>query len=122
MFDFPCCMTQGNNALIIWISINLVHVTVISHHKLINSHTYVSSLKNSLFLSTESCYFIYLFFFFEAWGQILRSMFCLVRPNQVSRLSVDTSAGIHLLACYSFLNLYVLLIVTVGFCHLKLLL
>lgn len=44
MSDFPCSMTQGKNALVIWTSI----VTVVSHHKLINFH--LCQLPEDLFI------------------------------------------------------------------------
>lgn len=115
MFDFPCSMTQGKNALIILASTTLIYVIVICHHKLINFHTHISSLKTSLFLITESCFFK---------RHIARSQnlcFTLWGPAKLQQASlwIPVLSSIWLVS-YTLLNLYVLFMVTICFYHLKL--
>lgn len=115
MFDFQCCMTQGKNALIIWASTTLVHVTVICCHKLINFHTHISSLKTSLFLIAKSCFFK---------RHIARSQnlcFTLWGPAKLQQASpwILVLSSIWLVS-YTLLNMYVLFMGTTCFYHLKL--
>ena len=49
MFDFSYRITQGMNALIIWTSIIMIHVTAVSHHKLKN--LFLCQLSEDLFIS-----------------------------------------------------------------------
>lgn len=115
MFDFPCSMTQGTNALIIWASTILIYVTVICHHKLINFHTHISSLKTSLFSITESC------FFKRHIARCQNLCFALWGPAKLQQASlwIPVLSSIWLVSC-TLLTLYVLFTVTIRFYHLKL--
>lgn len=102
MSDSLCSVIQGKNALVIWTSINMVHVTVVSHHKLINSN--FCQFPEDLFIPVHQKLFLV-----KHGARSLTSMFYLVRPSDISAdFPVDFSTGIHLLVCYLFINLHVI--------------